>query len=164
MILLVTPALSAPDCATRLQEATAEQVIIASGFSDALVHLRASELSIVILDRNLLEAEPHQTSTLWAHLESTIIVELNLVLTGIDRLIREVQSARKRSEHNQAVARDHASRLLQGEVNQTLTSLLLNCELAAQITGLPSSACERIAFIHGDAEKLRQQLAASCTN
>ena len=164
MILLVTPAPSAPDCAHRLNQATAETVTIAHSFSDALAHLRAADVSLVILDCNLMEAESREASTLWAHLESTTVVEINLALTGVDRLILEVQAVRKRSQHNQAVARESALRSLQGEVNQALTSLLLDCDLAAQMMDLPSPAAERIASIRTDAEKLRQQLTPASTN
>jgi hypothetical protein len=164
MILLVTLAPSAPDCASRLQQSTGEPVTIATGFSDAVAHLRTADVSLVIIDRNLMEAEPHEASTLWAHLESTIVVDLNLALTGLDRLILEVQAVRKRFQHNHAVARDRAARSLQSEINQTLNALLLDCDLAAQITDLPSSAGERIAAIRTDAESLRRQLVPPSTN
>jgi hypothetical protein len=139
-------------------------VTLARGFSDALAHLRATAFDMVILDRNLLEAEPHQVSTFRAHLKSAIVLEPNLTLTGIDRLIWEVQSARTRSDHNQSAARTRAMQQLQSEINQTLTALLLDCDLAAESTGLPSSVAERIASIRIDAEKLRQQLTPPCTN
>ena len=156
--MLVTPAGCAPDCATRLQQATGESVTIAPNFSEALTLLRTSAFSLVIFERNLLEAEPHEFATLWAHLESAIVIEINLALTGLDRLIEEVQSARKRWEHNQAAARVSAMRSLQSEVNETLTSLLLDCDLATQMKDLPSAAGERVAFIRAHAEKLREQL------
>lgn len=164
MILLVTLASSAPDCATRLHQATGEPVTIASDFSEALAHLRTSAFSMVILDQNLLEAEPHEVLTFWAHSEMITVVELNLALTGPDRLIREVQSARKRWERNQSAARMGAMQLLQGEINQTLTALLLDCDLAAAITDLPSSASEHITSVRANAEKLRRQLTPSCMN
>lgn len=164
MILLVTVASCAPDCATRLHQAAGEPVIVSRSFSDALAHLRTSVFGMVILDHNLLEAEPHEVRTFWAHLEMITVVELNLALTGPDRLIREVQSARKLSQSNQAAAQENAKRLLQSEINQTLTALLLDCDLAARITDLSSSVSERIASIRIDAEKLRQQLTPPCTN
>jgi hypothetical protein len=164
MILLVTLAPSAPDCANRIHQSIGKPVTIARGFSDALAHLRTSNCDIVILDQNLLEAETHEVATFWAHLEMATVIELNLALTGPDRLIREVQSARKRWECNQAAARESAKRLLRSEIDQTLTALLLDCALAAEIIGLPSSAAERIASIRIDAEKLRLQLTPPCTN
>jgi len=164
MILLITAAPSASDCATRLAQSTGEPITVAGNFFDALARLRTATFDLAILDRNLAEAEPHQARALWAHLESTTVVELNLALTGFDRLMREVQSARKGSEHNRAAARQNATRLLQGEINQTLTTLLLDCDLAARITDLPSSASERIAAIRTDAENLRRQLTLSHTN
>ena len=164
MILLVTPAQSAPDCAHALDQAVGEAVTISRDFSEALTHVRTSAFSMVILDRNLLEAERLEASTLWAHMESTTVVELNLALTGVDRLIREVRSTRKCLVHNQAVARENARRMLHGEINQALTGLLLECDLAARIRGLPCSTSERIASIRMVAEKLRQQLTPSSTN
>jgi len=164
MILLVTLASSAPACATRLHQATGESVTIAQSFSDALAHLRTSTFSVVILDHNLLEAEPHEVSTLRAHLEMVTMVELNLALTGPDRLIREVQSARNCNERNQSAARSRAMQQLQSEINQSLTALMLDCDLAAAIAGLPASASERIALIRTDAEMLRRQLTPPCAN
>jgi hypothetical protein len=164
MILLVTPAPSAPDCAIRLHQATGEPVAIAPDLSDALAHLRTSACSLAILDRTLPEAEPLEASTLWAHLESITVVELNLALTSLDHLIREVQSARKRCQHNLASARTNATSLLQAEINQLITGLLLDCDMATQVKELPSAARERLAFIRADAEKLRERLTLPCTN
>jgi hypothetical protein len=164
MILLVTPAPSAPDCAIRLQQATGEPVAIAPNLSQALTHLRTSVFSLAILDRTLPETEPLEASTLWAHLESITVVELNLALTSLDHLIREVQSARKRCQRNLASARKNATSLLEAEINQILTGLLLDCDMAAQMKELPSAARERLAFIRAHAEKLRERLTLRCEN
>jgi len=162
--MLVTPAQVVADCATRLQQALGEPVTIARGFSEALTQLRISAFSLVILDHNLLEAEPCASDAMWPHLESATVLEVNLGLTGVDRLIEEVQSARKRFEHNRAAARVSAAHYLQSEVNETLTALLLDCDLATQEQDLPSAAGQRLAFIRAHVEKLREQLTLSCTN
>ena len=159
MILLVTPARTAPECATRLHQATGEAVTIAQGFTEALTQLRTSGYTLVILDRNLVESEPYESAAVWPHLESATLLEINLGLTGLDRLVEEVRSARKRSDYNLAAARLSAVRTLQSEVNETLTALLLDCDLAKQEKDLPSAAAERLGFIRAHAQKLRQQLA-----
>jgi hypothetical protein len=160
MILLVTASKRAPDCANALHQATGEPVTIAQNFSEAVMQLRTAAFSVAIFDRNLVEAEPLESATAWAHLETAIVLEINLAFTRLDRMIGEVQSARKRDERNQAAARLIATHSLQGELNQTLTALLLDCDLAAQMVGLPSAACERLASIRGHAERLREEVTS----
>jgi len=164
MILLVTSAPRAQECAHALQQATGEPVTIATNFSNALTHLRAATFSLGIFDRNALENEPHEIAKVWAHLELTPVVEINLALISLERLVREVQSALDLCRHNQSTARANAIRALQGEVNQTLTELLLDCDLTIQLGDLPPAAHERVTLIRAHAQKLCQQIAPACAN
>ncbi|MFZ0477900.1 MAG: hypothetical protein WAL71_02035 [Terriglobales bacterium] len=163
MILLVTPIPAARDCAVRLQQATDEPVVTAQNLAESLTRLRTASYSLVIFDHHLVEAEPHELHTTLAHLGDAILLEINFALTGIDRLVREAESALKRREHNQTAIHAAAARSLQNECNQTLASLLLDCGLASQISDLPPAATEKLVSIQETAEKLRNQLANSAS-
>jgi hypothetical protein len=88
-------------------------------------------------------------------------VQVNLAISGIERLAREVRAAIRLRKHEEATAREVAARLLYGELTTTLTTLLLECELALETTGLPPAATERLASVHQTAQKLRAQLETS---
>lgn len=161
VILLVTPIPAARDCCVRLQQATEEPVVTAQNFLEALARLRTASYTLVVFDRHLAEAEPNELETVFAHLGDAVLLEINFVLTGIDRLVREVQSALKRREHNQAAIHAAAARALQNEFAENLTALLLDCELAVNIRDLPPAAVSKLASIQETAERLRKQLAHS---
>jgi hypothetical protein len=47
---------------------------------------------------------------------------------------------------------------LHGELNGTVTALLLSIELALQVPGLPAAAAEKLQSVYELVKKLRQQL------
>lgn len=161
VILLVTPLPAARDCCARLQQATEEPVVTAQSFLEALARLRTASYTSVVFDRHLIEAEPNEFLTTCAHLGDAVLLEINFALTGIDRLMHEVQAALQRREHNLAAVHAAAARALQNEFSENLTALLLDCELAVNIPDLPPAAATKLASIQETAERLRKRLALS---
>ncbi len=161
MILLVTPIAKRNECATALQQAMDEPVVIADNLLRATSLLRTEDYTAAIFDQALAEAEPNETDTALDHLNSAIPVQINLAICGAKRLVREVKAAIRLREHEVAAAREAAVRALYGEMNCMLTTLLLDCELALETTGLPPPATERLASVHESAQKLRSQLETS---
>ena len=159
MILLVTAIERRDECAAALQEATGEPVVVAETLARATTLLRTEPCRAVVFDQHLAEAEPHETDTALAHLGSALPVQINLAISGTERVVREVQLALRRRQHEEAVAREAATRALYSELNNTLTTLLLDCERALlEIPNPVPVATERLASIHKTAQRLKTQL------
>jgi len=158
MILLVTPSERAPECAAALHEATGEGIVVVESLARAATLLRAEGYQAVMLDQYLLETEPHEAENTLEHLGTAILVQVNLAISGMERLVREVRTALQRRQREEARARQAAIGRLHGELNSTITALLLSTELALQIPSLPAVAVEKIDSVHELVKKLRKQL------
>jgi len=161
MILLVTPSQRASECVAALSEASGEEVVVAESLVRATMLLRGECYRAVVLDQYLMDTEPDQVAATIAHLDVAMLIQVNLALTGIDRLVREVRAALKRRQREEVSARQAAVGLLHNELTGTITALLLSSELALETPALPSEAAERLLSVHDLVTKLRKQLEAS---
>ena len=160
MILLVSPIDRANECARALQENTREEVVVAENLRLAATLLRSNSYLAVVLDQHLLESEPDEIDTAMQHLGTAIPVQVNLAISGVDRLVREVRAAVERRKREEAAARKAAVGTLHSELNGPLTALLLECELALKVPGLPATAAEKLHSAHELVSKIRAQLEA----
>jgi hypothetical protein len=158
MILFVTPNHRAAECAAALREATGEEITLAESLRQATTRLRAGSYLSVAMDQYLLEAEPDEAETLMQHLGDAIPVQVNLAICGLDRLVREVRAAVQRRKREEISARRAAQKTLHSELNDTVTALLLTCELALSTPDLPPPVLEKLHSAHDLVEKLRSQL------
>jgi hypothetical protein len=161
MILLVSGIERRRECAVALQAATGEAVEIAENLLQATTRLRIEVYSAAVFDEQLGQGAPDEMEAALAHLGTAIPVEVNLGVSGMERLVREVRAAERRRKREEATAREAAAQALRGELNGALTTLLLNCELALETSDLPAEATGRIASVHDAAQRLRTQLVAS---
>jgi hypothetical protein len=158
MILLVTSIDRANECARALQESTGEEVVVAENLRQAATLLRSDSYLAVVLDQHLLETEPDEIDTAMQHLGTAILVQVNLAISGLDRLVREVRAAIERRKREETAARQAAVGTLHSELNGTITALLLQCELALEVPGLPPAAAEKLQSAHALVKKIRAQL------
>lgn len=158
MILLVSEIERRGECAEALEQALQEPVRIAENLLEATTRLRIEDYTVVVFDGNLSQREPDEIETALTHLGTAIPLEINFAISGAERLLREVRAALRRRKFEEASAREAAARSLRLELNGTLTTLLLDCELAREANGLPAEATERLASLHSSAQKLRMQL------
>ncbi len=158
MILLVTPSERAPECAAALREAAGEGIVVAQSLARAATLLRAEGYLAVVLDQYLLETEPHEAETTLEHLGTAVLVQVNLAISGMERLVREVRTALQRRQREEMRARQAAIGGLYSELNSTITALLLSSELALDTSGLPAAAAEKIESVHELVKQLRRQL------
>ena len=158
MILLVTPIERAIECASALKEHTGEEVVLAEDLRQAATLLRSDSYLAVILDQHILESEPDEIDTAMQHLGTAIPVQVNLAISGVDRLVREVRAAVERRKREEVVARRAVAGTLHSELNDTLTALTLHCELAQEVPGLPAAAAEQLQSAHALVKKIRAQL------
>lgn len=161
MILIVTPNLRVDECTEALRLAVGEEVVVAESLRQASTLLRADSYLLVVLDQYLLETEPEETEAVMRHLGTAIPLQINLAISGAERLTREVRAAVRRRKREELAARKAAVNALRCELNGTVTALLLSCELALGAPDMPSAALEKLQSTHELVQSLRTQLELS---
>ncbi|MFZ0772826.1 MAG: hypothetical protein WCA49_10350 [Candidatus Sulfotelmatobacter sp.] len=161
MILLITPSARGLECAATLKESTGSETHWAENLQQALARLREQAYSAVVIDQFLLENEPAESDQVLEHLGTAFPVYLNFAVSGMERLLREVRSALHRREREETQARRAVQQQLRSEMCESLTSMLLSCELAMSIPGVPSPAAEKIRAVDSLAREMRLRLAAN---
>ncbi len=161
MILLVTLIAKRNECAAALQQATGENVVIADSLLRATTLLRTDSCTAAVFDCSVPELEPRELAIALDNLGSAIPVQINLAISGIQRLVSEVNSALRFRKLEEASAREAARELIHSELNDTMTTLLLDSELALEITGLTPAVSERLISVRDTTRKLRSRLETS---
>lgn len=161
MILIITPSARGQECATTLQEATGDHTHWAENLEQALSRLRAQTYSAVVVDEFLLETGPDEAQHMLEHLGTALPVYLNFGISGMERLVREVRAALHRRKREETLARRAVEEQMRSEMRETLTAMLLSCELAMIVPDMPVPAAEKIRAIDNLARELRVRLGAS---
>jgi len=160
MILLITPARRAQECASAVENATGHKTAVAESLVQAMTLLRTTEYVLVLLDQHLLEVEPNEIETVRAHLGTAVELEMNLVINGIERVVGAVRSALARREREEDNARVAAAQALHSELGDSLSRLLAECDLASAVLGVPPSVTEKLAVVRAEVQKVCTRLAA----
>jgi len=158
MILLITSLAKAQDCAKALQGTTAEPVQVAATLREAVAQLQAHEFSAVILDLLLLDAEPDDVETILKHMGTAVPVFSNFAISGIERVSRELRSALHRRNRESLLARQQAEQALRSELKDTITALLISCEMALDVPNLPLFAETKMRAVDALAKQMRAKL------
>jgi hypothetical protein len=160
MILLITPSASGAQSAEALRTAADMEVHWAQTPQQAVARLREQTYSAAVIDEFLLETEPDDSDLMIEHLGTAFPIYINFGITGLDRLVRETRSALHRRQREEISARRAVADQMHSEMRETLTAMLLSCELAMSVPNVPSPAAERIRAIDGFARELRVRLEA----
>ncbi len=160
MLLMITPSAKARSCAQAIKQITAEETHVASTLSQALSQLRAQEYIAVLIDQAFLESEPDDSETVLEHAGTAIPVPVNFAINGMDRVIRELRSALLRHKRELVTARETARQALKNELKDTVTALLLSCEMALRLPNLPAEAESRMRTVFELAQEVRTKLDA----
>jgi hypothetical protein len=161
MILLNTPSASGPQCAESLHSATGQETHWAKTLQEAASRLREHTYSAAVIDQFLLETEPDESDQMLEHLGTAFPVYVNFAVTGMERLVREVRTALHRRKREEVAARRAVADQMQSEMRETLTAMLLSCELAMSVPDIPGPAVEKIRTIDNLARELRIRLEAN---
>ena len=161
MILLITPSARGPECATILKESTGNETRWAENLQQAVARLREQTYSAVVIDQFLLENEPAESDQVLEHLGTAFPVYLNFAVSGMERLLREVRSALHRRQREEIQARRSVEQQFRSEMCESLTSMLLSCELAMSVPGVPKPAAEKIRAVDNLAREMRLRLGAN---
>jgi len=158
MILLITSSARAQDCAAAIKLATEERVQLATTLAEAAAFLKTDEFYAIVVDQQLQEADPDETERVLLHMGMATAVYINLAISGVERVIRELRTALHRRKRESLVARQGAEQKLRNELKDTVTALLLSCEIALHVPTLPSPAEVKLRAIENLAKEIRQKL------
>ena len=158
MILLITPQSKGPEFSGALYAATSQETHWAQNLQEAATRLREHAYSAAVIDQFVLETEPEESDQVLEHLGTAYPVYVNFALTGMDRLLREVRFALHRRKREESVARRAVAEQMNCEMRETLTAMLLSCELAMSVPNMPMLAAEKIRTIDNLARELRLRL------
>jgi hypothetical protein len=161
MILLITPSARGQECAATIKDATGEETHWAANLSLAVAQLREQSYSAVVLDQFLLENEPNESDQVLEHQGTAFPVYVNFAVSSMERLVREVRCALHRRKREEIQARRSVEQQLRSEVCESLTAMLLSCELAMAVPEVPVSAAEKIRLIDTLARDMRLRLGAN---
>ncbi len=158
MILLITPSARGQQCADSLNVATGLQTYWAQSLQEAVSRLREQTYSAAVIDQFLFESEPQESEQMVEHLGTAFPVYLNFAVTGMERLVREVRAALHRRKREETAAHRAVAEQMRSEMRETLTAMLLSCELAMSVPDVPGPATEKIRAIDTLARELRNRL------
>ena len=161
MILLITPTARGQQCTESLHVATGEETHWAQNLQDAATRLRQDTYSAAVIDQFLLETEPQESEQMLEHLGTAFPVYINFAVTGMERLVRETRSALHRRQREEGAAKRAVREQMRSEMCETLTAMLLSCELAMSVPDVPVAAAEKIRAIDDLARELRLRLQVS---
>ena len=158
MILLITPSARGQQCADSLNVATGLSTHWAHNLQEAATRLREQTYVAVVVDQFLVESEPEESDQIIEHMGTAFPIYVNFGVTGMERLVREVRSALHRRKREESAARRAVVEQISSEMRETLTALLLSCELAMSIPDVPLPAAEKIRAIDNLARELRLRM------
>jgi hypothetical protein len=161
MILLITSSARGQQCADALQAATNAPTQWAQNLQEAVMRLREQTYSAAVIDQFLLETEPEESDKTLEHMGTAFPVYINFAVTNMERLVREVRSALHRRTREESAARRAVANEMRSEMYETLTAMLLSCELAMSVPGVPAPAAEKIRSIDLLARELRSKFNAN---
>jgi hypothetical protein len=158
MILIITTSPRAGECAAAIERATGESAHTASNFRRALRLLRLQEYDAIVVDQCQPEAESEAGELLPALSGAAVLIFMNLAISGVDRVVRDVRAALHRRDQEQRVAMQAAERTLSSEIKDALTGILLSSQLALSEPALPPGAEAKLRSVCELAEQMRSRL------
>ncbi|HVP53159.1 MAG TPA: hypothetical protein VMT05_13665 [Terriglobales bacterium] len=158
MILLITSSTRAQECAAALERATSEHTQVCPRLSQAARTLRATECNALVIDQNLMEADPAAADVVLKEAETAIPVFVNFAICGLDRVVRDVRAALQRRQEERIRAVREAEANLRSQLTEALTGILLSSQLAMEVPAVPAAAQARLRSVYQLAMSMRQRL------
>ncbi len=161
MLLVITPSAKARGCAQAIQQVTSEETHVAATLSQALAQLRAQEYVAILIDQAFLETDPVESDMVLEHIGTAIPVPVNFAISGMDRVVRDLRSALHRHKKEVLLMRQEVQQALRNELKDTVTALLLSCEMALQVPNVPRAAEIKMRSVRTLAQEVRVKLDGS---
>jgi len=128
-VLLLAPEAASQAAADALRSSMDAAIDLHASPRTALAALRQCDFSLILLDETLTAADPETIDRIY-QLAKAPVLELNFAISSAPRIVRQARAALVRRTRDLASAHSAAAALLHGELNQTLSGLLLESELA----------------------------------
>ena len=158
MILLVSRVALGQEVGAWVSQQTGIALHSAETLEEASQWLRATVCPVAVIDAGFLETDLKAVDHLLGENPALVPVFPNLAVCGPERLVCEIKAALRRSEKERQRAEDYARREFSIHLKNSLTAMLLNCDLAQQIPGLPDEASKKLLLLRQLASKMRDQL------
>lgn len=155
-ILLIAPESTSAAVADALRQSLDAVVETAANRRAGLAALRRGEYCLVLLDESLAAADAQAAELLYQNAVSAPVLEINFIITGPQRIVRQARAALTRRARDLVQAREAATAELHSELNASLTGLLLESQLALRVAGPKQE--EKLKHVVELARKLRNQL------
>jgi hypothetical protein len=160
-VLLVTTMSGAENCAAAIGRQLGLSVEVAENRRMALAALRRRDYAVMVLDESLVEADPAGAEVLWQQAGLAIPIQVNFGISGCNRVLREVRAALQRRERELSLAMRAAVQIMEGEMNTTLTGLLLQTQLVLEEPTLAPGTVVKLRQVVELAGVLRDQIRHS---
>ena len=157
-VLVIATIDGADNCARVIAEQVSARVEVATSRRAGLLAVRAEPFAVVVVETNLVEADPEWADALWASAGLAMVVQVNFALSGSARLAREVKGALQRREGEQAIARRSVALEMENELKSSVTGLLLESELALREPTVPAALEPKLRHLVELAGTLRERL------
>ncbi len=158
MFLLVTSSERASECVAALHAATGEEVLLAESLAHGTGVLREKSFRAVIFDQFLADIDAASADAMLEQAGTAMPIQVNLAICGVDRLAREIRNALRRREREEASAMLIVASKVYGELNGTMTALLLCSESALSLSGLSNEVSEKLQTVYELVKTLRVRL------
>jgi hypothetical protein len=158
MILLITKSSNGQEYAASLLAATRIKTELVPDIRTALARLRDQEFSAVVIDESLLEPSAKSIDLLIKHLDRAVPVFVNLAVSRMERVVRDIQAALRRAEQERSMARVAVEFDLRGQLRGELTGILLWTQQALELPALPAAAESKLRSVYETADKMRERL------
>ena len=158
MIMLVSRVAVSRDDTLRLSQETGMEIRTAESVEQAFQVLRGAICRVVVVDAGFVETNPKGVDALLFESTSAVPIFPNLAVCGSERLAAEIKAALRRGDKERQKASDWVRSEFRSDLKDTVTALLLNCDLAFQIPDLPPEAAKKLRLLHELAGKMRDQL------
>ncbi|MGA1999005.1 MAG: hypothetical protein ABSG52_03345 [Terriglobales bacterium] len=161
MILLITNSTHGQECAAALLAATRIKTVLAPDIRTALASLRNQEFSAAVIDESLLEPSAKSIDMLVKHLGRAVPVFVNLAVSRMERVVRDIQAALQRAEKERSMARLAVEFDLRSELRGELTGILLWTQQALELPALPAAAESKLKSVYEVADRMRGRLGVA---
>jgi len=158
MVLLVSRAAINQEVIAWVGQQIGFELHAAVSLEEASRWLRGSVCLVTVVDSGWLETDPEAVDHLLCENPALVPVFPNLAVCGPERLVCEIKAALRRGEKERQRAVDCARREFSTHLKNSITAILLNCDLALQIPQLSDDAGKKLLLLHDLATKMRDQL------
>lgn len=141
-VLVVSAVSGAEACAAAIMQQMGLDVDVVPGRREAMEALRAGCYVAVLVEDSLAEGDPRGAEVLWKMAGLAIPMQVNFAITGSARLVRDLRAALMRREQEQGAAQRAALQVVESELRNTISGLLLHTQLALR-DSLPSPQLEQ---------------------